>query len=466
MSRNSSDFDGYYDDDSIINQDMANLSLESSNTDDDGLLSSGLPSLTTTKHVLTPPDDSSNTESVMSSANLRSTLTDDYDSINQSTLQNVMKRKRSEQPMSQTAKTMLKLYGNSAEREREQEAKNASLLSLPNTKKFKNESAGTDSDVDDDNDDVEVILKWREPIDHNSAVAIVSKDIVSTLLTIAKTHKSSIITFIERKKFKINLLYDIVTNEWYLPNLFLPPGIYKLQFLINGNLIHSNYLPTATNANGNIVNWFEVICGYKTIEPYRDEERIIHREKSTANESISSNSLTDYAGISRSSSIVSNKSSLISSSLKLTNLNLNDDEIKYTNEIPEIFKFDSTANSNVNNQAFDMSLSKVIDLNQDHVFASLQKIARMNTDEAENYFLNRFKIHDLPIYLNSNFLNKIFIRDNNNETTNNTVPHVNLNHLLTTSIKDDTLCVACTTRYVGKFITQIMYAPSSPTQSD
>lgn len=80
----------------------------------------------------------------------------------------------------------------------------------------------------------------------------------------------------------------------------------------------------------------------------------------------------------------------------------------------------------------------------------------MNTEEAEEYFLNKFKVPDLPVYLNSTYLNKNF---NNNDEINHIIPHVNLKHLLTTSIKDNIVCVGCTTRYEGKFITQVIYAP-------
>mgnify|MGYP004709642357 FL=1 len=37
--------------------------------------------------------------------------------------------------------------------------------------------------------------------------------------------------------------------------------------------------------------------------------------------------------------------------------------------------------------------------------------------------------------------------------------HVILNHLITTSIKNNVLAVACINRYAGKFITQVTYSP-------
>jgi hypothetical protein len=43
--------------------------------------------------------------------------------------------------------------------------------------------------------------------------------------------------------------------------------------------------------------------------------------------------------------------------------------------------------------------------------------------------------------------------------------HVILNHLMTTSIRNDVLTVACITRYSGKFITQIVHSPANASTS-
>lgn len=49
----------------------------------------------------------------------------------------------------------------------------------------------------------------------------------------------------------------------------------------------------------------------------------------------------------------------------------------------------------------------------------------------------------------------------NNEAYHLSIPnHVILNHLMTTSIRNDVLIVACITRYSGKFVTQIMHSPA------
>jgi hypothetical protein len=49
----------------------------------------------------------------------------------------------------------------------------------------------------------------------------------------------------------------------------------------------------------------------------------------------------------------------------------------------------------------------------------------------------------------------------NNQSYHLSIPnHVILNHLMTSSIRNDVLTVACITRYSGKFITQIMHSPA------
>lgn len=345
---------------------------------------------------------------------------------------------------------------------------------VPESKKLKmkrtttSESSFSSDSGSDIDEDVEVILKWRDQIADlaNVKMYLVSKEIVSTLLAM---HPNYSIDEIDKQENRLHMIYDPKENEWFLPGLFVPPGIYRFQFSINGNLTHSNYLPTATNTLGSIVNWFEVLPGYDQIEPYRDYDRINASSVNLADGNIpaktySTASLTDYAGISRSNSMISKGSS---STLRIANyfnglLPLTPKKPEYSNEIPELFKFDSDLGSPppppVNaNIPFDMTLSKVVDSNQDELFANMQRVAKMSADEAEKFFLTKFKVSELPVYLNSTYLNKNF-----NKEANHIIPHVNLNHLLTSSIKDEIICVGCTTRYAGKFITQVMYAPCSP----
>lgn len=333
--------------------------------------------------------------------------------------------------------------------------------SLTDTDSASNVDMGVGTGMSDDDETVQVVLKWRDPLENPSKTRIflVSEDIVSTLLA---SNSSITINIVDKKKFKMCMLFDYSSNEWFVPGLLLPPGIYRLQFLVNGVMTHSSFLPTATNSAGTIVNWFEVLPGYNKIEPFRDDTQIqssnvnVDKTQTFTSNALSSTSLTDYAGISRSDSVVVGKSLL--TSLKLTNLQLEDKpKLTYSNQIPEIFKFDPPENPDEPPKvAFSLTLPKVVDFNQDTLFANIQSAGKMSAEDAEAFFLNRFKVPNLPIYLNSTYLNKNFGNDQNH-----IIPHVNLNHLLTSSIKDDMVCVGCTTRYAGKFITQVLYYPCS-----
>ena len=197
-------------------------------------------------------------------------------------------------------------------------SKSSLSMDLNNTQDVS--TRGFDGDIKGSifNDTVEVILKWKDQlpgIDSNTKIHIISKDIVSTLYSLKDENNVSR-TIFNKDTNSLTMDYDSKNNEWYMKNLLLPPGIYKLQFLINGSIYHSNHLPTATNTAGNIVNWFEVLPGYDIVEPFREETTSVHAHnnkrvnKNKKDQSYKSiTSLTDFAGISRSSSSIIKRSS-------------------------------------------------------------------------------------------------------------------------------------------------------------
>lgn len=383
---------------------------------------------------------------------------------------------------------------------------------------------------------VHVILKWRDPIENPSAtkITVISPDIASAL-NFSPTDRSFHGTFAMK--------YDENEKSWSVPNLLLPPGIYKFQFVINGEVSHSNFLPTATDSVGNIVNWFEVLPGYETVEPYRDEIDTNHstniananadnsnNNNNNNNENTSNNNnightsqgtliaepvpgkavrppltahrtssstnkpersgtpFSDYTGISRSGSAIrkSPLNQLTSSSVDLLTA-LKPKVYQYSNEIPELFKagnFTVNEDENDENEASGLPphpaqlpndpppydqpsfTNRVVDCNQDNLFANLQQGGLLDAETAEQLFLDKYTVPDLPVYLNSTYLNKIFNEFQKHNShgggstgINHIIPHVNLNHLLTSSIRDEMISVGCTTRYEGKFITQVIYAP-------
>ncbi|SCU88852.1 LAMI_0D11540g1_1 [Lachancea mirantina] len=340
-----------------------------------------------------------------------------------------------------------------------------------------------------------VILKWRDNIvdPKTCKMAIISKDMSSAL-----SHKNV--------SKKIPMEFNSSSNCWIAPNLTLPAGVYKFRFLINGELRHSNFLPTATDSFGNFVNWFEVISGSDFIEPSRDIVRsssrlntpdeiqqpvarairpqLLSDSSSSSNWKSSSakfverpgTPFSDYTGtLSRSGSAKPPLNHKQSSSYDYL-APLPQKVYEYSNEIPELFKANFTGNDE-NDADLDKPmptppppaegqpsfLHQVQDCNQDTLFAELQRNGEIDAQAAEDLFLQQYSIPDLPVYLDSSFLNKALSQFQNNSesktTVNHIVPHVNLNHLLTSSIRDEIISVGCTTRYEGKFITQIIYTP-------
>ncbi|KAH3673119.1 hypothetical protein WICMUC_003875 [Wickerhamomyces mucosus] len=205
----------------------------------------------------------------------------------------------------------------------------------------------------------------------------------------------------------------------------LPTGIYKCKFLINNREIkYSNDLSIATDKSGNVVNWFEIKpSNHGIYGPY-------YISPNNRSASSSSNPL----------SRLKNNSTTSSFSLSLTK-----EKHQYSKDIPELYiPFIPNLHSN-----------------------DIQEIP-----EIDESFLHKNPIPELPIYLNNSYLNKQFNQVHPQATANQPVtnmkglnfhiiPHVNLNHLLTSNIKDEVLTVACTTRYKGKFVTQIMYSPTT-----
>lgn len=205
------------------------------------------------------------------------------------------------------------------------------------------------------------------------------------------------------KKLKLEpVLDDGESIKYYKCLILLNFGIYKIKFLINNEIKYIENLPIATDESGNFLNWFEI---------KNDDEKLIEIDNLNIDKKITK--------------LNESKSSV---NLKIDN--------NYSQEIPEIFKL----------------------INNDEILSIDERL------------LNKNPIPDLPIYLNNNYLNKHFnlhheITSNDNKYLNkglnfHILPHVNLNHLLTSNIKNNVLGVACTTRYSGKFLTQIMYSPS------
>lgn len=376
------------------------------------------------------------------------------------------------------------------------------------------------SDNDDNNDSesirygngtnvIDVVLKWRDALytrEKFVLVSIISEDIVKVLYGDHSYFRTS---------NQIPMHFNTVENEWFIPNLSLPPGIYELNFLINQKDVrYSNYLPTATNEFGSIVNWFEVPPGVESIEPFKEvvgtcvnkdsrnssEKEILSdflsgiplRPRSYSTDSFTS-IVTDHSLLLNPNALKyttkednKSKNKPHENNYSLSKLSLlpipKDTEPKYSNEIPELFKItdeDQKLDDNFEQFGFVEPPSygepcfdnDVVDCNQDILFATLQQNGAVDAPIAEQIFLKRYPVPDLPVYLNSQYLNRIFNDETPNSTVSNNsdadtgqsvnhiIPHVNLNHLLTSKMSNSMISVVCSTRYRGKFVTQVLYSP-------
>jgi hypothetical protein len=291
----------------------------------------------------------------------------------------------------------------------------------------------TTTTYDDDDDGYGIDEDLASPVDDGTETKNVNLKYVDGSKNLVMTDQVFVVGSFDRWAEKVMLEpdFDHQGQLFFKTTLQLPLGIYRVKFIVNGQFSHTDALPIATDKSGNVVNWFEVGKMDSDVEAGEVEKhQIIHNmRKSTPsilkNQSGSTLAEHDISQLqSRSGTPLPPNSPL------------------YTQEVPQMF------------QTFMNSTDELLSIDEE--------------------FLHKHPIPELPVYLNNNYLNKHFHthHTNGSDTANlaNTnlmqglnshiLPHVNLRHLLTSNIKNGVLGVACTTRYSGKFVTQIMYSPS------
>lgn len=176
----------------------------------------------------------------------------------------------------------------------------------------------------------------------------------------------------------------------------LPIGTHRLRFVVDNEMRCSDYLPTATDSMGNLVNYIEVgeqKGSAETLNDYSSDRVVIHDE----------NSGTNYERFQEDDEDL-----------------IPEPAIEYGNEIPPVF-----------------TDPEIMDRFVSSDFVTPPQLPP----------------HLEGVILNSNSTDK----DNNSVLP---IPnHVVLNHLATTSIKHNVLAVASISRYSRKYVTQILYAP-------
>lgn len=184
----------------------------------------------------------------------------------------------------------------------------------------------------------------------------------------------------------------------------LPAGTHRLRFLVDNEIKCSDYLPSATDSMGNLVNYIEIGPEVQ-LEDERPSQRLRLERTATIGLSDDEDDLGESFERLKDDEAVVDKG---------------EPELEYGTEIPQVF---------TNPEVMDKFVSS------DFVTPPV-----------------------LPPHLEGVILNS----DSTEKDNNSILPipnHVVLNHLATTSIKHNVLAVASISRYSRKYVTQILYAP-------
>ncbi|MCJ1307526.1 hypothetical protein MMC25_001172 [Agyrium rufum] len=210
----------------------------------------------------------------------------------------------------------------------------------------------------------------------------------------------------------------------------LPPGTHHARFLVDGEMQLSEGLPTAVDFNGILINYFEVnaddIVVEQAIADQAGESQVApdpEGEESTAPPGVDAKDHEPAAvpGPSEDQRKEKEKEKAASPEEK---------DVYYGNVIPEY----------------------LLDLDRDENTNRYRRAAGA-VDDLQNP-------PSLPLFLGKSILNgSSSVKDDASVLT---IPnHTVLNHLSTSSIRNDILATAVTTRYKQKFLTTITYRPTS-----
>ncbi|CAI4061520.1 hypothetical protein SKDZ_07G0590 [Saccharomyces kudriavzevii ZP591] len=222
----------------------------------------------------------------------------------------------------------------------------------------------------------------------------------------------------------IGLIPDANKNGLFHVKLRLLPGTHRFRFIVDNELRVSDFLPTATDQMGNFVNYIEVRQPQKklTDDKKRFKKAYLMQPPTSDRSSIAlqiGKDPDDFGdGYTRFHEDLSPKPSL-----------------EYTTNIPAVFTDPSV---------------------MERYYYTLDREQNQN----DTSWLTP---PQLPPQLENVILNKYYAtQDQFNENNSGALPipnHVVLNHLVTSSIKHNTLCVASIVRYKQKYVTQILYTP-------
>lgn len=216
--------------------------------------------------------------------------------------------------------------------------------------------------------------------------------------------------------------------------LQLPVGTHRFRFIVDNELRFSDYLPTATDQMGNFVNYLEVIAPPSQEKPQTKDKQ---RDNENKNDVARRKTTDPVSARSRIALEIEKEPDEIGNGFTRFREELTlGPSLEYTQDIPAVFT--------------DPTVMEQYYLTLDQQQNNHQNMAWLTPPQLPPHLENV----PLNSYTNS--------QNDSNENNSGALPipnHVVLNHLATSSIKHNTLCVASIVRYKRKYVTQILYAP-------
>ncbi|CCF60017.1 hypothetical protein KAFR_0I02380 [Kazachstania africana CBS 2517] len=230
--------------------------------------------------------------------------------------------------------------------------------------------------------------------------------------------------------------------------LQLPPGTHRFRFIVDNELRFSDYLPTATDQMGNFVNYLEVIAPATEVTGAPTTTTFGTWDSSAQSQQAQQQNLQQNEASIKVENQPLSARSRIALQIEREPDEMGDGFSRFHDEMPQKPQYDYT--QDIPAVFTDPTVMEQYYLTLDQQQNNHQNMAWLTPPQLpphlENVILNS--------YSNS--------QGESNENTSGALPipnHVILNHLATSSIKHNTLCVASIVRYRQKYVTQILYAP-------
>ncbi|WPK26684.1 hypothetical protein PUMCH_004044 [Australozyma saopauloensis] len=299
--------------------------------------------------------------------------------------------------------------------------------------------------------------------------------------------KVSIIGSFSNWRDVIKLKRSLHNPNEYLTTVKLPLGVHKLLYVVNNEYRVLELLPTATDQEGIFFNWFEVLDPHHL---FNNNPNIYHHSNLSLGGT--DGGIVQVAGEHDASQIQKKSMSFLAKVSKQEKESISE-HVEYAAHGSTETEHVDHGDNNYSTYHEHSSTSLIEDYPAEPKLEYSSEIPEMLMDY--NYFKNKGTDYELPeppqlpAHLNNVLLNKMSSNLNhhqannipqvtsgnrpalrradssyyasNGESYHRVIPnHVILNHLMTTSIRNDVLTVACITRYSGKFVTQVMHSPA------